>query len=180
MTTKTSDGYDAVAKTFHWVMAAAIIGLWMVGILLDGLPKGPMKSEVIGVHKAIGVIVLVLALGRIAWRVARPAPQLPVHMPKIEQVAAKLGHLALYLLMVAIPLDGILMSQSAGREVSVFGLVLPVMLDKNEVLRNVFKAGHEFAGWLLAAVVVGHVLAAFRHHVILKDDILRRMLPNRT
>ncbi len=172
-----SERYDPVARALHWGMAATIMALWVVGHMIDALPKGTMRSEVIGLHKAIGVIMLVLAVGRLAWRVARPQPPLPATMPAGEQRLAKLGHMALYALMLAIPVDGILMSQSGGREVAVFGLTLPVMVAKDEALRDLFRAGHGALGWVLAVVLVGHVLAALRHHLILKDEVLRRMLP---
>lgn len=179
MTTAASDHYDPVARALHWGMAAAIMALWVVGHMIDALPKGSMRSEVVGLHKAIGVIVLVLAVGRLAWRVARPQPALPSSMPSAEQLLAKLGHVALYVLMLAIPIDGILMSQSAGRDVVVFGLTLPVLVAKNAGLNDIFKAGHGLLGWALAVVLAGHVAAALRHHLILKDAILRRMLSGR-
>lgn len=179
MTTTASVHYDPVARVLHWGMAAAIMALWVIGHMTDTLPKGSMRSEVIGLHKTIGVIVLVLAVGRLAWRVARPQPSLPSSMPSVEQLLAKLGHVALYVLMLAIPVDGILMSQAAGRDVSVFGLTLPVLLAKNEGLRDIFKAGHGLFGWALAVVLAGHVAAALRHHLILKDEVLSRMLSGR-
>ena len=179
MTTATIETYDPVAKTLHWGMAAAIMALWVVGHMIDTLPKGSMRSEVVGLHKAIGVIVLVLAVARLAWRVARPQPTLPSHMPPLEQLLAKLGHVALYALMIAIPVDGILMSQSAGYDVTVFGLGLPVLVAKNDALRELFKSGHGLMGWALALVLAGHVAAALRHHLIVKDDVLRRMLPGK-
>lgn len=178
-TTTTSECYDPVARALHWAMAAAIMAIWVVGHMIDALPKGPIRTEVVGLHKSIGVIMLVLAVGRLAWRVARPQPPLPTAMPTGEQMLAKLGHVALYVLMLVIPLDGILMSQSGGREVAVFGLALPVLVAKNDALRETFKAGHGALGWVLAVVLAGHVAAALRHHLILKDDVMRRMLPDR-
>lgn len=179
MTPNAPERYDPVARTLHWGMAAAIMAIWVVGHMIDALPKGPIRTEVVGLHKSIGVIMLVLVLGRLAWRVARPQPPLPTTMPMREQLLAKLGHVTLYILMLAIPTDGILMSQSGGREVAVFGLALPVMVAKNDGLRDAFKAGHGLLGWALALVLAGHVVAVLRHHLILKDEILHRMLPGR-
>lgn len=171
--------YDGVAKLLHWVMAAAIIALWAVGILMEDLPKGPLRSEVFGLHKAVGVVLLVLALARIGWRLAHPAPRLPATLSLGERSLAKIGHLGLYALMVAMPVDGILLSQSGGRAVSVFGLVLPTVVAKNEALKELFEAGHAVMAWVLVALVVGHVAAALRHHFLLGDQVLRRMLPAR-
>ncbi|MGE5476383.1 MAG: cytochrome b [Bacteroidales bacterium] len=171
--------YDSVAKSLHWLMALLIIGLWCVGLVMEDMPKGDLRSQIIGMHKAFGVIVVVLAVVRLAWRATHAAPALPSVMPGWEQLAAKLGHLALYGLMFALPIDGILMSQSGGRDVNVFGFVLPTLVQKNDEMKHFFGEGHELMAWVLAAVLVVHVVAAVRHHVVLKDDVLRRMLPGR-
>ncbi len=173
------ESYDSVARILHWVMAGVILALWVVGHMIDVLPKGPLRVEVVGLHKEIGVIILILAVGRLAWRIIRPQPLLPSSLPAYERWLAKLGHVALYIMMLAIPADGILMSQSAGRAVSLFGFALPILVDKNDALRETLKAGHEVLGWVLALALAGHVIAALRHHFILKDDVMRRMLPSR-
>jgi cytochrome b561 len=100
-------------------------------------------------------------------------------MPAIERLAAKLGHLALYGLMIAIPIDGILMSQYGGREINVFGFIMPIMVEKNDAMKAIFKEGHEVLGWGLALLLLAHVAAALRHRFILKDQIMARMLPGR-
>lgn len=169
--------YDSMAKALHWLMAALIIALWCVGEGFDLLPKGDLRSQVIGLHKAFGVIVIILAVLRLTWRATHTAPALPATMPAWEQLGAKLGHLALYGLMFALPLSGILMSQSGGRAVSVFGLILPDIIGKDEALHEFFQESHEVLASLLAIVLVVHVAAALRHHIMLKDDVLRRMLP---
>ena len=179
MSTGREDRYDNVAMALHWLMALGIIALWLAGHMVELLPKGPVRTEVIGVHKSVGVIILVLAVGRLAWRFTHIQPPLPASMPPWERLLAHAGHLGLYLLMVAIPLDGIVMSQGGGHAVSVFGLVLPTFVDKNDMVRSIFKEGHEVLGWILAVVLAGHVLAALRHRFVLHDGIMERMLPRR-
>lgn len=175
----SSSRYDPVAKSLHWLMAVLIIGLWGVGLGMEELPKGDLRSQIIGLHKALGVVVLALVVVRLAWRATHSAPPLPATMPAWEQLGAKLGHLALYGLMIAIPAAGILMSQSAGRDVNVFGWIVPTLVEKSDDLKEVFGEAHETLAWLLAVVLVVHVVAALRHHFMLKDDVLRRMLPRR-
>lgn len=171
--------YDPVAKSLHWLMAVLIIGLWCVGLTMEELPKGDLRSRIIGLHKAFGVVVLALVLVRLAWRATHAVPALPAPLPALEKLAARLGHGVLYALMIALPVDGILMSQSGGRDVDVFGFVLPRLVEKNEALKEFFGEGHELMAWILAAVLALHVAAALRHHLVLKDEVLRRMLPGR-
>lgn len=172
-----TDQYDSVAKTLHWLMAALIVGLWAVGLIMEDLPKGDFRAQVFGIHKAVGVIVLTLVVVRLAWRAARGAPALPRTMGTGEQWAAKAAHLALYALMILLPLSGIVMSQSGGREVAVFGWVFPALVGKDEGLHELTEGVHAALAWVLAAGLAAHVAAALRHHVVLKDDVLRRMLP---
>lgn len=175
----TNDNYDTLAKSLHWLMALMIIALWCVGLVLEDLPKGDFKGQMFAVHKGIGVIVLVLTVVRLAWRATHPAPALPNSMGDTEQLAAKAGHLALYGLMILIPVAGILMSQAGGRPVVVAGLTLPTLVGKDEGLHEVFEEAHAILAWILALVLAGHVGAALRHHFMLKDNVLRRMLPGR-
>jgi cytochrome b561 len=172
-----STRYDPVAQLLHWGMALAMIALWIVGQTLESLPKGPLRSDIIGMHKSVGVLVLVLAVVRLGWRFLHPAPALPATMNAREMLAARLGHAALYGLMILMPIDGILLSQSGGRAVAMFGLPLPTLVEKSEPLHELFEAGHGLMGWVLALVLVVHVAAALHHHFRLKDDVLRRMLP---
>lgn len=175
----TPANYDPFSKTLHWLMAFLIIGLWCVGLAMDELPKGDLRTQVFGIHKAFGVLVLLLALVRLGWRLGKGTPDLPATMPPLERLGAKLGHVALYVLMIALPVDGVLLSQTGGRAVNVFGVVLPTVIEKNEGLKKAFEEGHEIMAWILAVVVVVHVAAAIRHHLLLKDDVLKRMLPGR-
>jgi cytochrome b561 len=172
--------YDPLAKSLHWLMALLIIGLWAVGIIMEDLPKGDLKGQVYGLHKGIGVILLALTVLRLTWRTARGAPALPDSMRGMERTAAHAGHVLLYVLMVTLPISGILMSQTGGRPVAVFGWTLPTLAGKNEALHEVFEGGHAVMAWALAALLIGHVLAALRHHVMLKDNVLSRMLPGRS
>lgn len=84
----------------------------------------------------------------------------------------------IYLLMVAIPLSGWLMSSAKGYQTVYFGILpIPDLLGKNKELGDVLQTVHQTLNFLLAALVIGHVGAALKHHLIDKDDVLRRMLP---
>ncbi|HSV29428.1 MAG TPA: cytochrome b [Candidatus Omnitrophota bacterium] len=173
----TSETYDPVAKTLHWLMAVLIVGLWLVGLVMEGLPKGDLRAQVFGIHKAFGVITMALVTLRLAWRMGRGAPSLPATMGRGEQWMAIAAHGALYALMVLLPCSGIIMSQSGGRDVAVFGYVIPMVVGKDEGLHEFMEEAHAILAWALAAIFVGHVAAALRHHLVLKDAVLRRMLP---
>ena len=94
------------------------------------------------------------------------------------QLAAHAGHLALYGLMLAIPLSGWLMSSAKGFQTVWFGVLpIPDLLEKNKELGNLLQTIHMSLNLLFVVTLAGHIGAALKHHFIDKDDILTRMLP---
>jgi len=170
--------YTPTAKWLHWIMAVLIILLLVLGFYLSGLPRGPEKTTLIQVHKAIGTIVLALAIVRLVWRLKHPAPLLPASITALQQKATHAVHWALYALMFAQPLSGWAMSSARGFPVALGGIIpLPALAMKNEALGKTLTQVHEFIGWALAVVVIGHVAMALKHHFVDRDGILLRMWP---
>ena len=124
-----------------------------------------------------GVVVLALALVRLVARQVMGVPALPATMTAREGQLTHLVHWALYGLMFAVPVAGILMSQSGGHDVQVFGLPLPTLLGKDKALHELFEDTHLALAVLLALLVAAHAAAALRHHFVMKDTVLTRMLP---
>ncbi len=176
----TAGKYSTTAITLHWLMAVAIVSLFAVGLYMHDLPLSPWKLRIYSWHKWAGVTIFTLAAVRLAWRVAHRPPQLPSHMGRTEQLVAHGGHGLLYLLMFAVPLSGWLMSSAKGFQTVLFGVLpIPDLLAKNKELGDLLHTVHWGLNMLLAAVVVGHVAAALKHHLINRDDVLTRMLPRR-
>lgn len=174
----TRDEYTATAKWLHWVMAALIVLAWVIGLYVADLPKGPEKALIMGWHKGFGTAVLALLTARLAWRLLNPPPRLPDSMSPGLQQAAHSAHWTLYGLMIAQPMSGWVISSGYGYPVKLIGLItLPALVEKNEALAETFVEIHQFLGWALAALVVGHVVMAIKHHHIDRDGVLKRMLP---
>ncbi|WP_265943185.1 cytochrome b [Dechloromonas sp. A34] len=170
--------YTKTAKGLHWLMAVLIFGLLALGTYMQGLPLSPTKLQLYSWHKWAGVTAFVLVLFRLAWRVTHVPPALPASMPMPMQFVAHVGHLALYGLMLAIPISGWLMSSAKGFQTVWFGVLpIPDLLEKNKELGDLLQTVHMSLNLLFAATIIGHVGAALKHHFIDKDDILTRMLP---
>jgi cytochrome b561 len=170
--------YGSIAKMFHWLMFVLIAGLIAVGLIMADMETSPDKLKLIGMHKAIGIIVLFLAALRLGWKMCNTSPLMPSSLKAWQLKAAKAAHLLLYFFMIAMPLSGWAMSSAAGYPVSVFGLfIMPNLVDPSQELREVFGETHEIMAWGLMATIALHVGAALQHHFIYKDNILRRMLP---
>lgn len=170
-----AERYNRTARLLHWVMAALVIGNLAGGLLNETL-EGTIN--LIPLHKSLGLTVLALTLVRIGWRFTWQHPPYPPAMPPAQIAAAKAVQGAFYTLMLVMPLSGWVMASAGKYPLTWFGLVdVPKLaVVKDSALHIVSRQSHEVLGWLLAGLVVLHVAAALRHHLILKDRVLERML----
>lgn len=176
MRIERGDRYSRGAIAFHWVIAAFVLfNLWL-GLFHDALPR---EWKVMPVHKSIGISVLVLTLGRIAWRLTHKPPHLPDMMHAWEKITAKAAHFTLYALLLILPLTGWIFSSNPEklRPFSWFYLFDIPLLPVSARIAVTAKEAHEILGWAMAILVVIHIAAALRHHFMLRDKVLARMLP---
>lgn len=174
----TTNGYGAVAKALHWSMAVLIIGLiglgwWMVQLTY----YDPLYHDALSWHRSLGMIALALIVLRLGWMAVGPRPAPPLSLTRFDRVASRVVHGVLVVLMVVMPLTGYIISTSAGDPVSVFGLVsIPAVLPVSDALRDAATEVHYYAVYAAAALAVLHSLAALKHHLMDRDETLRRML----
>ncbi len=170
--------YTRTAIALHWVAAILILGNVAFGLFMTDLPLSPAKLRYYSWHKWVGVTVFLLSAARLLWRLAHPAPALPPSMPAWQRKAAHASHGLLYVLFFAAPLTGWLFSSAAGFPTVYLGLVqLPDLLSKNRELADALKVVHKVATWSLGLLAIVHAVAAVKHHVVDRDDVLHRMLP---
>ena len=174
----TRERWGSLSQLFHWLIVALILvqaALGLTGLLL---PLGVEKLAVLARHKSIGMSILGLAALRLLWRWVNPSPPLPSNLKPHERWLAHFTHVSLYGLLFAMPLTGWIMSSARGFPVSWFNLVqLPDLVPKSRTLYDAMVTTHGALAIALAAVVTLHIAGAIKHHFVLKDDTLRRMLP---
>jgi cytochrome b561 len=174
------------SRTFHWVMAFAVLGttslmyysqIFEAQAAADTVARA-RYSELLRLHKSIGLIVLFLVLFRFAWNRYRPRPPLPSGCTSVQRRGLQVTHFALYGLMLVIPLLGWFASMTYGGKTSFFGLFqMPVLFEKNVPAAVIYRNGHIWLGWLLFSLLVLHIGAALWHHFIRRDATLTQMLP---
>jgi cytochrome b561 len=175
----TPTRWGSVAQLLHWVIVVLIVTQFVLAYVSESLPLGMAKLAMLARHKSWGITILGLALIRLVWRlVNRDAPGLPNTLKPWERVAAHVTHYGLYVLLFAMPLTGWAMSSARKYPVSWFNLVqLPDFVAPNRPLYDTLHTVHMYLSWALIAIAVLHIGAALKHHFVLKDDVLRRMLP---
>lgn len=168
--------YSGVAIAFHWVIALLVVVNLAIGLLHDALPA--MRSWMPG-HKAIGITILFLTLARVAWRLVHRAPPLPADSQAWERNLERATHMALYALLLIMPLSGWAMVSGTAKRRSLewFGAFdipyLPVSTGGGDLGHE----AHGLLGWTMLVLVALHIAGALRHHLILRDDVVARMAP---
>ena len=183
--------YTGVAIALHWVIAVMIGGNIALVLLIDRWPEGWVRPA-IDLHKSVGMTVLGLAALRVLWRLGHRPPALPASYPKFEIRAAHAAHLALYALMIAIPLSGYL-HDSAWKDAPShpdrlfwlvqwprFGPLASLSPAVKEQAHSLLFAVHQWLAYALYGLVGLHVAAALKHQWIDGHRELQRMLPARS
>ena len=168
--------YTASAIVLHWLVALLIFVAFPLGVYMHDLPLSPTKLQLYSYHKWIGITILMLASLRVAWRVTHAPPPLPEDMASWQRCASQVVHFLLYLLILAIPLSGWLMSSAKGFQTVWFGVLpLPDLLDKDRELGDLLAEVHKALNFVLLALVILHVGAALKHHFVEHRPFLQRM-----
>lgn len=169
--------WNRTTQALHWLLALLIIGMGIVGLNMTLMDPSMAKLKVYALHKSVGITVLVLVALRLLWRIAHRDPP-PLPLPRWQHRAAAAMHGLLYLLMFVLPLSGWLYNSAANFPLQWFGAFqLPSLWHYDPALKARAHAVHEFGFWLLLALVAAHAAAAVWHHVVARDETLRRMLP---
>lgn len=164
----------------HW----GTVGLVVFGAILiyvrDPIEDRPLRQALLDLHRQIGLLVLLALALRLAVRGLFGIVDHLRTMPVPLRWAARVSHMSLYALLLALPLLGLAASQAHGVKVLLLGaLPLPGLAEADSDLADVLDEYHIWAGWAMAALVGAHALAALWHHFVRRDAVLGSMLPLR-
>ena len=170
--------YPLTVIALHWAIAAAVVGLMVLGWWMQTIPKDPVgpRADAYNLHKSIGLTVLVLMFLRLGWRISRRPPELPP-LPAWQAWAARAVHALLYVLMFIAAFSGYLGSAVSGFPVKYFGVTLPAWAAASPAIKDACSVAHLVASWALLVVVALHLAATLYHQWVLRDGLLRRMWP---
>jgi cytochrome b561 len=167
-----------VTQALHWIIVILVAVQVFLGITGADLPIGMERLITLSRHKSLGMTIFALMLARLAWRLANPAPALPETIPLIERRLARAVHWTFYGLLLVMPVVGWISSSASNLTVSWFGLfTFPDLVGTDPELAKLAKAIHRSLARILLVLITLHAWAALRHHFVLKDNVLVRMLP---
>lgn len=171
----TSRGYGIVSRLFHWLMAAAIFGMFALGVWMVTLDYySPYYNAAPNIHRSVGILLLIALLARWLWRATNPKPELGELSP-LEKKLSYTVHWGFYVLLLALSISGYLISTPDGQPIDVFGWFEVPSMIKMPGLES--KAGyvHRVIAYIVIAFAIVHTLAALKHHYVDKSRILSRM-----
>ena len=176
----TATGFGWLSALLHWTVVLMVIGQFvLVHLAQDAKEQHHLLGQIawLARHKSMGITILGVALVRLIWRWLSPPPPLPPATPRWQKVAAQINHVALYALLILLPLSGWAMSSAANFPVSYFHLfTLPNFVAPDESVKKILQSRHEMLATLLLLFALVHVLAALKHHFFDRDGVLLRML----
>ena len=169
--------YDRVAIFLHWTTAALVVAQITLAQTWDWFAK-PTRELMENTHMSFGVLLTAAVVARVGWRF------IPGHrVSSLEvgwmRIASKGTHYLLYTLLIAEALLGFVFRWGGGKPMALFGLGIPPLTGEiSRPMREQLREFHEWIGWTIIAIAALHALAALYHHYVLKDRVLRRMLPS--
>lgn len=162
------DRFGKVSRYLHWVTAILFISLFPMGIFATMIPfDEPFRQGYYVVHKTIGFTVLGLLIVRLLWHRKTPTPALDSQLTGWERKSAKVAHILLYFVMIALPVTGFIMSTYVGKLSHFYVWDTPMLWDKNIESAKLFGLLHKTVlPYLCYVVIGGHILGALKHHFV--------------
>jgi cytochrome b561 len=172
---RSNTSFNLLARVLHWLMAILLLAMLFIGIGMVSTTS-PRYSQLLSVHRSIGITILLLVAIRLINRLLRPPPPLPSDLPAWQRVAAVASHWFLYGLMIVLPLVGWSMLSAGGYPTVVFGDVhLPPILPHDVHVYAALRWAHTVLAFALFGIFLLHLGAALFHALIRQDDVLPSM-----
>ncbi|MET3597531.1 cytochrome b561 [Mesorhizobium shonense] len=178
--TNTPTRYGWAMIILHWLIGIIFIGQFVLGVVMVRIESQRMSFELIQLHKSFGFLLLGLIILRIAWRLGNATPPLPASVGTLERKTAPLAHFALYAFQIALPLSGWALVSVSTLEIPTMPFnqfVMPNLpLTDSDAAEGFWSAAHWYLAYAGIALVALHIVAALRHHFLLRDSVLKRII----
>ena len=174
----TTRRYGSISIALHWLIVLQLIAVYACINLTDFFPENSDPRQALLMwHYMLGLSVLAVAVLRVANRLSGPVPEALPGIPRWQNAVASVTHLALYALLLAMPVLGWLTLSASGQPIPFFGATLPPLIGPDKTLAHQIEKIHETLGVVGYYLIGLHVAAALFHHYLRRDGTLQRMLP---
>jgi cytochrome b561 len=171
--------FDPTTRLLHWLTVGLITLVFVLAFSIDLATSRVSHTALLQLHRSFGVTVWAVTLVRLVWRQFARFPNWPTDMPQPMRLAAQGSEYALYALLLAQPILGLLQTNARGDRVDLFFLgQLPALIGQDRPLARQLLVVHEAVGFLLLSLIALHISAALFHHFWRRDDTLAAMLPS--
>jgi len=179
MIRNTFTSYGVVSKLLHWLIFFLLIGMLTLGFFLEDIPKD-YQGAIYNLHKVTGVTILFLMLIRLSWTLTNIKPLLPLDTPVWQRIAERIVHYSLYFFIILMALAGWVGSSAVRKYPHIGGFTIEFPVPESTVLKDFSFDIHYYVAFIIIGLISIHVLAALYHHFIKRDNVLRRMLRERS
>src|SRR5712664_4443369 len=175
MSTQRSQ-FAAFSRLLHWTMAAMVLTMLCIGVAM--VVSLGSYHVLVSIHRPLGIAILDLVIVRFVNRLLNPPPPFPATMSRAERLVATSSELTMYGLMFVLPLVGWGMLSAARYPIVLYGsLHLPFILPHEAMLYAVLRKLHTVLAYLFFLTFLAHFAAILFHTLVLRDGILKRMVP---
>jgi cytochrome b561 len=172
----TGENYDSVAIALHWLTAALVVVQFTLGQTWDWFSR-PIHHLMVVTHMSFGIILTFVIVARLLWRFALRHHARPLETGWVRIASTSVHYLFYGLLSIEVVL-GFLSRWEGNESMSFIGLQIPTpFTGSGQKLAHQLQEIHNWIGWAIIVLAVGHALAALYHYYVLKDRVLGRMLP---
>ena len=170
--------HQSLTIALHWSTVLLVLTQFTLAILHDQVSNAGVRRDLLTAHRSLGVIICLLALGRVAWRsLGMRLLPFQASMSRWHQRGARFSEWGLYGLLLAQPLSGMAATVLGGRPFNLFGIQVPSLMAPDKGWAASAHALHTLGAYALASLVLVHASAAILHRIIANDGVLDSMLP---
>ncbi|MGR5062437.1 cytochrome b [Photobacterium sp. DNB22_13_2] len=172
--------FNPVSIFLHWLTFCTVIALFASIEIAISFERGSSTRDLFShIHYYLGATLFVVTLFRLVVRKFSSKPEIQPQPSRLQTQLSHFVHLALYVLMLLIPLAGLALLNSTGSQLSIAGLDIPAIVEPNRALTATIRERHALLGFSLLSFITIHAIAALFHHYIIKDNTLIRIMPTR-
>ena len=173
-------GYSTTARLFHWTVALLVAILVPIGLAMTRTGEGALTNALYELHKSFGILIFVVMIARAIYRLVHGAPPPAPGLSSLELFVSKAVHVALYVLLLGMPISGYIGVSMCCSPVNLFWTwPVPISFSGSEATVKMVLGWHSTASYILIGLFILHMAGVMNHAMFKRDGVLARMWPVR-